>query len=153
MIQYFWSRMGFSYTGLLKIMIADFDRVMGQEVLYMNFWNEGIHFKSFLQSSILLIVCWKNTFQMILVREKYEPIFLIFFCNVCQTGGSHLFGVGEKLKLFIWPRSISTWNIEAQGAHRSIMPQKQKITPPSGSERNNRPHILSLTRHRTGTWG
>ena len=80
----FWFRMGFSYTSLSKLRNPDFDRVVGQEVLYMNFWNEGIHFKSFLQSSIWLIVYGKKRFRWFW-HEKNTNGFFIFFSATYVT--------------------------------------------------------------------
>ena len=77
------------------LILSDFGHRLSRNHFYIKLCNDRIDFKISLGLLSWFIIIRKIAFWSVVALQIVDPIFSLFFCNVCPQGGVDLYGDGE----------------------------------------------------------
>ena len=92
-------RQYFVYNHRSRSYFSDFELRVSRNHFHMKLCNARIDFKISLGLLSWFIIIRKIAFWSVVALQIVDPIFSLFFCNVCPQGGVDLYGDGELQNL------------------------------------------------------
>ena len=99
-----------STTVIPDLIFTDFGHRLSQNHFHMKLCNARMDFKISLGLLSWFIIIRKIAFWSVVALQIVDPIFSLFFCNVCPQGGVDLYGDGDVVPLTSLTVSIYYWH-------------------------------------------